>query len=197
MIRAFPNDENKAMQATLIGSLVLSDIHHKGTEFIQRQLEETFPIPHFKWVARAIHNDRFLLDPLDAKWRETAIRLEEVRLGGFTFPIEAYSRAKFEGGHHPIPIWIKVYDLRYRFFKPVEYLRIVDSLSGGILLDVDRKVIDHIDFRVLRMKVGVCDKEVIPPLRKLKFVEDDGEVKFFVLRFEMESDQPSHIPSNP
>lgn len=149
------------------------------------------------WVAQAIHNDRFLLDPLDAKWRETTIRLAEVCLGGFTFPIEAYRRAKFEGGHHPIPVWIKMYGLPYRFFKPVEYQRIADSLSGGILLDVDRKVIDHVDFRVLQMKVGVCDKKIIPPLKKLKFVEDDGEVKFFVMRFEIESDQPSQIPSNP
>jgi hypothetical protein len=38
------------------------------------------------------------------------------------------------------------------------------------------------------MKVGICDREVIPPFRKLKFTEENGAVTFYTLFFEVDED---------
>jgi hypothetical protein len=38
------------------------------------------------------------------------------------------------------------------------------------------------------MKVRICDKEVIPPFRKLKFTEDNGAVIFYILFFEVDKE---------
>jgi hypothetical protein len=59
-------------------------------------------------------------------------------------------------------------------------------LSGSLLLEVDPRSSNHLDFIILILKVGVSDVDVIPPFRKLKFIEEDGSVRFYILFFEID-----------
>jgi hypothetical protein len=52
------------------------------------------------------------------------------------------------------------------FFKHTELVRIVKDFSREVLLDVDPRSDTHLNFSYLKMKVGVCDADVIRPFRK-------------------------------
>jgi Domain of unknown function (DUF4283)/Zinc knuckle len=179
MLHFTSNDTNKAFQETIAKSVVIFDERQMGALYIQAHLEKRFLIQGFRWVARAIPNDRYLIDPPNLAWRATMIEFGELDLGGYRFTLEPYDLRKHDFiGHSPIPFWIRVTGLPYRFFKDEEFKRIADDLGGGILLDVDPRSGYHLDFCYLRLRIGVCDREVIPKYRKLKFTETNGTVTF-------------------
>jgi hypothetical protein len=102
-------------------------------------------------VARAIPQDRFLIDPPNPLWRATTIEFGELDLGGVRFQVEAYNKHKHDHrGHPPIPFWIRIEGMPYRLFKPDEQKRLANDLGGGILLDVDPRSGYHLDFTYLR-----------------------------------------------
>jgi hypothetical protein len=113
--------------------------------------------------------------------------LGALTLGGIRIPVEAYNKEKHDNpGHSPLPLWVKITRLPYRFFKKYEFERIADELSGSLLLEVDPRSSNHLDFTSLRLKLRVSDLEVIPPFRKLKFTESNGVVRFYILFFEID-----------
>jgi hypothetical protein len=85
-------------------------------------------------------------------------------------------------------MWIKIKDLPFRFFKKKEFERITDDLEGGLLMEVDPRSGNHYDFSVLRMRVGVCDRDIVPSFRKMRFNEVNGAVTFYTLFYEIEDD---------
>jgi hypothetical protein len=63
------------------------------------------------------------------------IEFAEFDLGGSRFFLEPYNLHKHNHtGHPPIPLWIRITRLPYRFFKIEEFKRISDDLGGDILL---------------------------------------------------------------
>jgi Domain of unknown function (DUF4283) len=158
-----------------------------GPLYIQAHLSQRFPITGFQWIVRAIRNNQYLLDPPNQQWRTTTLEFRSLILGGIRFPIEAYNKEKHDNaGQPPLPVWVKITGLPYRFFKKYEFERIADDLSGSILLDVDPRNSNHHDFSFLRIKIGIADIEVIPPFRKLKFTEGDGSVSFHTLYYNLD-----------
>jgi Domain of unknown function (DUF4283)/Zinc knuckle len=156
-------DTNKAFQETISRSNVVFDEKRVGALYIQAHLEKRFPIPNFRWIARSIPNDRYLIDPPNTVWRATTIEFGDLDLGGIRFKVEAYNTRKHDHqGHPPTPFWIKICGLPYRLFKPEEFQKIAHDLGGGTLLDVDPRSSYHLDFNYVRLKIGVCDKEIIP-----------------------------------
>jgi hypothetical protein len=145
-----------------------------GPLYIQAHLTQRFPIAGFQWIVRAISNHRYLFDPPNPVWKATTLEFRALTLGGIRFPVE-YKREKHDNaGHPPMPLWIKISGLPYRFFKRIEFERIAEELSGSTLLEVDPRSSNHLDFSYLRLKVGVADVDIIPPFRKLKFTEING-----------------------
>jgi hypothetical protein len=115
------------------------------------------------------------------------IEFGELNLDGYRFTLEPYNMRKHDfTGHSPILFWIRVTSLPYRFFRDEEFKRIVDDLGGGILLDVDPRSSYHLDFCYLRLRIGMCDRDVIPKYRKLKFTEINGNVTFYHLKYDVE-----------
>jgi Domain of unknown function (DUF4283) len=107
--------------------------------------------------------------------------------------IEAYNKEKHDNaGQPPLPVWVKITGLPYRFFKKNEFERIADDLSGSILLDVDPRNSNHHDFSFLRIKIGIANIEVIPPFRKLKFTEGDDSVSFHTLYYDLDHEANAH-----
>jgi hypothetical protein len=107
-------------------------------------------------------------------------------LGGIRFKVEAYNKHIHDQKGHPlVPFWIRIKGLPYRLFKPEEQRRLADDLGGGILLDVDPRSGYHLDFTYFRMKIGVCDRDVILKYCKLKF-DENGDISFHTLTIEVE-----------
>jgi Domain of unknown function (DUF4283)/Zinc knuckle len=189
LLQFTPNDANKDLQEVLNRSIMIHDERSLGALYIQAHLQQRFNFPGFAWVAKAIPNNRFLVDPPNPIWRATSIEFGTIDLGGIRFPVEGYDKIKHDiQGHPPIPLWIKIKGLPYRFFKTQEFERISNDLGGGVLLEVDPRSGNHYDFTILRLRVGVCDREVVPPFRKLKFTEQNGIVSFYTLFYEVEDD---------
>jgi hypothetical protein len=77
---------------------------------------------------------------------------------------------------------MKIRDLPYILFKPKEFQRLTDDLGRRVPLDVDPRLGYHLDFTYLRIKVGLCDRGVIPTYRKTKFTDENGVIFFHDLK---------------
>jgi Domain of unknown function (DUF4283) len=186
MLNLLSNDDNEDLLLTLSRSIIISDVRQMGALYIQAHMEKKYLVSGFKWVARAITKNRFLMDPPNPTWRATILELRVLDLGGIKFPVEVYNSKKHDfHGHKPVPIWIIIRGLPYRFFKNNEFMRIADDLSGGVLLDIDPRSDTHLDFSYLIMKVGVANVDVILPFRKMKFTDRLGQVTFHHLTYEI------------
>jgi hypothetical protein len=150
ILNLFSNDENEDLLLTLSRSIVISDVRQMGTLYIQTHIKKKYPIIGFQWVARAITKNRFLMDPSNPTWRLTVLELRVLDLGGIKFPVEACN-VKKHGFHgcKPVPVWIIITGLSYRFFKHSVFLRIAEDLSRGVLLAVDPRSDTHLDFSYL------------------------------------------------
>jgi hypothetical protein len=127
-----------------------------GPLYIQAHLSQRFTIAGFHWVARAISNNCYLLDPLNSLWKATTLELGALTLGGIRFPVEAYNIEKHDNpGHSPLPLWVKITGLPFIFFKKYEFERIAVELSDSLLLEVDPRSSNHLNFTSLRLKLGV------------------------------------------
>jgi Domain of unknown function (DUF4283) len=155
LLQFTPNDANKDLQEVLNRSIIVHDEHNLEALYIEAHLQQRFNFLGFAWVARAIPNNHFLIDPPNPIWRATTIEFGDIDLGGIRFPVEAYDKIKHDiQGHPPIPLWIKIKGLPYRFFKKYEFERLADDLRGGVLIEVNLRVGNHYDFSVLRLRVG-------------------------------------------
>lgn len=52
----------------------------------------------------------------------------------------------------------------------MEFEKITYELNGGIILDLNLRYTNYLGFCVLRMTVGVGDREVIPLYHKMKMM---------------------------
>jgi Domain of unknown function (DUF4283) len=176
---------------------MITDEHNLGPLYIQAHLAQRFSLVGFQWVVRAISNNRYLLDPPNSIWKATTLEFKNLTLGGIRFPVEEYNKVKHDNtGHPPIPTWVKISGLPYRFFKKFEFERIADELSCSILLEVDPRSSNHLDFSFLRMKLGISDIDVIPLFRKMKFHDFDGSISFHIMFFEIDH-EPTMLMVNP
>jgi hypothetical protein len=81
--------------------------------------------------------------------------------------MEAYNtELQDHAGHPPVPTWVKVTGLPYRCFKKFEFERIVDELSGSLLLELDPRSNNHLYFTTLRLKLGIADIKLIHLFRR-------------------------------
>jgi hypothetical protein len=117
----------------------------------------------------------------------TTLEFKNLTLGGIRFLVEEYEKSKHDHARHPPqPMWVRISGLPYRFFKKIEFKRITDELSGSILMEVDLRSSNHLDFSYLRLKLGVADTYIIPPFRKIKFIDFDGTISFHTLFFKID-----------
>jgi hypothetical protein len=78
----------------------------------------------------------------------------------------------------------------------LQFHRIADEIEG-VLLDVDPRFVDHIDFIVLRIRIGVPALEFIPSCCNMFFSDSQGRVKIYQLSFDIDISTNSIPPSNP
>jgi hypothetical protein len=67
---------------------------------------------------------------------------------------------------------------------------------GGYFIEADPRCWEHIDFTILRIRVGVKSKEVVLPCRNMNFVEDDCSHRFYDLLFQVEDELAFQRTSN-
>jgi Domain of unknown function (DUF4283) len=103
-------------------------------------------------------------------------------LGDIVFPIEPFDLLKYDKGKDLVSVWVQVLGLPYHLWQDYEFHRIADEL-GGVLLDVDPRSPHHIDFTLLRIRVGVSDMDVLPSYRNMFFPNLKDKVKLYLLSF--------------
>jgi hypothetical protein len=81
-----------------------------------------------------------------------------------------------------------VIGLPFDLWRPNEFKKVANELGGGVLIDVDTKSENHLELDVLRMQVGVFDRESIPNKLKMKFTDNNNKVFFHLLTIEVEGE---------
>jgi hypothetical protein len=79
------------------------------------------------------------------------------------------------------------YRLPPHLWKEEVFNRIALEL-GDYFIETDPHSWEHIDFTVLRIRVGVKSKEVVLLCRNMAFIDDDGSHRFYDLLFKVEDE---------
>ncbi|XP_078179603.1 uncharacterized protein LOC144573724 [Carex rostrata] len=190
VIRYFETPATAQFRHSLSQGLVLTDIRRKGATYIQDLLTYLFPVPKWTWIARELGDDQFLVAPPDLEWRDQVLAAKSLNLGGIPFPMKPYDFHHFNGGRRLQEFWIQVYNFPHDLWRDIELRQLAREL-GGVLLDSDPRSFTHHTMRVLRLKIGVPDKEVIPSCRHLLFTYTNGKHDNYFLQILVEDPIPS------
>lgn len=181
----FETPATSQFRHSLSQGLVLTDCRRQGATYIQDQLSHLFPIPRWTWIARELGDDQFLVAPPDLEWRDQVLAARSLNLGGIPFSVKPYDFHQFNGGRRLQAYWIQVYNFPHDLWRDVELRQLAREL-GGVLLDSDPRSFTHHSMRVLRLKIGVPDKEVIPSCRHLIFTYANGTHDSYFLQILVE-----------
>jgi hypothetical protein len=107
VLKFYSNPENRKFKETIRSSLVFHDAQGLGPIFIQTHLRKLYPIQGWTWVARALPQNRYLIEHPNLKWKNHILS-HEVVLGGVSFIVEMYDIKKFDGGTNSIHIWVNI-----------------------------------------------------------------------------------------
>jgi hypothetical protein len=102
ILKFYSNPTSKKFYETIKNSLVLHDDLGLGQIYIQTHLHKIFPICGWSWIARALPQNRYLVEPSNIEWKSDVISQGELVLGSVRFIVEPYDFSKFDGGFDPI-----------------------------------------------------------------------------------------------
>lgn len=133
----------------------------------------------------------------DTKWRADVLSQGQVISGDVSFPVAPFDPPSHDAlVEHSIQIWLKIRGLPLMFWLYVEFRRLAEEL-GGFLVHVDPRSSGHHDLTVLRMKIGVPKVDVVPKFRRLHFVGDNKNHKYYDLLIDIESSSHDRCTSPP
>jgi hypothetical protein len=113
------------------------------------------------------------------------------------FPMEPFDPSKYDRkGKYLVYVRVHVLGLPYHLWRDLKFHRIADEL-GGVLLDVDPRSADHIDFTMLRIRLGVPALVSIPSCRNIFFLDPQGKIKLYHLSFDTDISTNGTPPTNP
>lgn len=90
------------------------------------------------------------------------------------------------------PAWILIrgFPMKLRYFHEFAHL----SEPYGQVLALDPETTDHIDFRVARVRVGLCDDWLLPPLSWILYCDQSGYWNRYDIEMEVEQSIPPPPP---
>lgn len=177
-MKFYSNKDTRNLRATLARGIVLFDQQNRGPQFIQSHLRARFfERKDWPWYPRKLAPRFFLIDPPDEEWRAIALREKQISLGDVIFPLEPYSFARFSKGYKPQTFWINVLGVPHDLWCPAEIKRLAENI-GGFWIATDPQSFDCFDLEILRIKIGVPDRSVIPSCRRLQFTDEDKSVTY-------------------
>jgi Zinc knuckle len=124
------NPINSDFRITLRNSLVLKDESGVGAIFIQLHLTQTFPISGWKWIVRALSDNKFLVEP-PSEWKRKALFNGHIWLCGICFSIEIFHSFKNDSGREPFKVWVLIPGLPQYLWKDFEFYRIAKEFGGN------------------------------------------------------------------
>lgn len=177
-MKFYSNKDTRRLREILLKGVVLFDEHNRGAQFIQSHLKARFSaIPDWPWVPRKIASQYFLIDPPDDTWRDIALCECKISLGDVDFPLEPFSFARFGKGYKPQTFWLNILGFPQDLWIPSEIKRVAENL-GGFWIATDPQSFDCHDMEILRIKIGVPDRSLIPTYRRLQFTDEDKTVMY-------------------
>lgn len=165
------------LRQSLSQGLLLHDTHCLGAQFIQDNLHLSFPFPQWGWIARELPDNHYFILPPDPSWRDEMINARSIKLVDVTFPVTGYNFHRFNQGNSLRTYWVQIFNFPHDLWRDPELRQLARDL-GGVYLDSD--VISSMI--VLRLKIGVSDKDVIPACKHLVFTETTGEEATYIVQ---------------
>lgn len=150
--RFFSSDANAHLEATSENNLVLIDSTGLGRVHIKATLRHRMPQHH--WVARFYDDTRFLIEAPNPRWLQIVTSHGTLRSKDVDLPAHHWDLALDEGIRLR-PVWVQVRGFSTKLWFFHEFVKLFEPY--GQVLVLDPATLDHIDFRVARVRVGLCD----------------------------------------
>lgn len=172
-------------------SFILSDVAGWGVDQVERTINRVFT--NLTWRVTIFDDQKYLIQAPTVEWKESMTRRGIIRLDGVKFPVVAWE-PRYSEGKKLTSLWVKIYGYPHLLWQWHEIDRMLNPL-GAILLEMDPGAGQKCNWKFVRVRIGICDRELLPVKHWMMARDATGYVSGFDLLFEIETEKPdSGIP---
>jgi Domain of unknown function (DUF4283) len=183
-IRFCSSDASQKLEASFENSIMLTDTAGIGRSRIEAALRHQ--MPQHPWIARYYDDSRFLIEVPSPRWLNNVTNRGSLRVENMDLPVARWDPAMDEGAKLR-PMWVQVrgFPMKLWFFH--EFTHLFEPF--GQVLAMDPATAEHLDFRVARVRVRLCEATQLPPLQWVMYCDPQG----YWTRYDvsMEVEQPT------
>jgi Domain of unknown function (DUF4283) len=183
-IRFCSSEASQKLEASFDNSIVLTDSAGIGRSRIEAALRHQ--MPQHQWIARYYDDSRFLIEAPSPRWLNTVTNRGSLRVENMDLPVARWDPAMDEGAKLR-PVWVQVrgFPMKLWFFH--EFTHLFEPF--GQVLALDPATAEHLDFRVARVRVGLCAATQLPSMQWVMYCDPQG----YWTRYDvsMEVEQPA------
>lgn len=177
------NRRSVAVENDLMLHIVLDDIAAWGPEQIEKVLRRCFN--QHNWVASVFDEYKYLIKGPNKGWVDSVSARGYLRLENVQFPVMAWDR-NFGEGREMDEVWVRIYGYPMYFNDWVEYERILNPF-GAFVLEVAPGTHSGYDTRFVRLRLAVCDVNLLPTKHHVPYRNAAGFLSCYDLDIEIET----------
>lgn len=187
----FSTPDSEALEQHFRQSFFLDDTCDWGAEKIEGILRSHPHLRQYDWRVRIFEDRRYLIEAPTPRWLDQTLENGFLRLENKDFPVTAWDPGFIEG-LKLISIWVKVRGFPNQLWKWANFEQLFHPY-GTVLLDLATPTSELGDWRMARVRLGVCDPTLLPPSRWIMFTDANGFTGRHEVTFEIDKEAgPGH-----
>lgn len=179
-----PTPESEQMLQNFQKSFILSDIADWGVDRVESKLMSVFS--NLSWRVTIFDEKKYLVQAPTLEWQQSMTRRGVLRLDGVKFPVVSWE-PRFSEGTKLTSLWVKIHGYPHLLWQWQEIDRMLNPL-GAILLDMDPGAGKKCNWKFVRVRIGICDRELLPKHHWMMTRDATGYVSGSLLNFEIETE---------
>lgn len=184
-----PTPESEKLLSDFHKSFILSDVANWGPDKVNSTIHRTFD--KLPWSLTIFDEKKYLIQAPTKEWQQSMTRKGLLRLDGVKFPVVAWE-PKFSEGKKLTSLWVKVHGYPHLLWQWGEVDRMLTPM-GAVLLEMDPGAGQRCDWRFVRIRIGICKRELLPSVHWMLHRDVSGYVSSSELRFEVKSERPDSL----
>ncbi|KAF3340152.1 hypothetical protein FCM35_KLT15923 [Carex littledalei] len=178
--------DSEQIEKEFAQSFILDDIGGWGPSRIEKTLTQKFKhTRHHRWVATIYTEWQYLIKAPSTAWLNSVTARGSLTLEGVEFPVLAWE-PDFDDGLDLTPIWVRISGFPKTHWSWPEVEKVFTPM-GAHILEIDPGTGGRYDWRFARIKLGVCDVRLIPPIHYVEYLNPSGKIRVFDLHIDIES----------
>lgn len=182
----FSNPERVELEQHFCQSFLVEDTAEWGREKFANALHRKHP--QFPWRVHIFDNTQYLIE---APNPNSVVGEGILHLDNTDFPVSLWDPGYLEG-LKLLSVWCKIRGLPQTIWQWIDFEQLFQPY-GAIVYEVALETEGLDEFRNARVRLGVCDPQLLPPSKWILYTDPTGYTSRYKITFELEKDLgPNH-----